>query len=137
MLYNRMFKASSTCLLAFLFLIACNNTPEQTNTAPLENAQDTSAVDTSSSVSAPLQSEHTHVVEISKMKFNPDVLTIPKGDTVLWVNNDITNHCVTEDNKAWTSSVLAPGQSWKKAITKNTDYYCAIHLVMKGKIEVQ
>ncbi len=135
-MHNRkLFRASSTCLLAFFFLAACNNQPDQTVTAPPEN--ENVPEDTTSTVAVPQQSEHTHTIEISQMKFNPDELTIHAGDTVVWINNGMTNHCVTEVNKAWTSSTLVPGQSWKKVITKNTDYYCAIHMVMKGKIIVQ
>ena len=130
-------EASRICLLAFLWFYGCTNQPQQTVAAPPENNFDSASADSVSPAVAPQQSDHTHTVQISKMKFDPEELTIHAGDTVVWVNNDITNHCVTEVNKAWTSSTLVPGQSWKKAITKNTDYYCAIHLVMKGKILVQ
>jgi plastocyanin len=127
--------AGSICLLAFLF--ACNDQPQQTVTPTRNNTSDTVREDTVTSTAGLVQNEHTHTIVISQMKFNPDELTIPRGDTVVWINNDITNHCVTENNKAWTSSALAPTQSFKKAITKNTDYYCAIHMVMKGKISVE
>lgn len=126
--------AGSICLLAILF--ACNNQPEQTVT-PSTNAIDSTLEDTTAATAALPQSEHTHTIEISQMKFNPDELTIPSGDTVVWINNDITNHCVSEVNKQWASGALTPGQSFKKLITKSTDYYCAIHMVMKGKITVQ
>lgn len=131
----KLLKAGSVFLLAFLFLAACNNQPEQTVTTPPQNGN--APEDTTSTVAVPQQNDHTHTIEISQMKFNPDELTIHAGDTVVWINNGITNHCVTEANMAWTSSTLVPGQSWKKIITKNTDYYCAIHMVMKGKIVVQ
>jgi plastocyanin len=127
--------AGIICLLVSLF--ACNSQPEQTVTNPPENSVDSTRVDTSASTAPPVQNEHTHTIEISRMKFNPEELVIPAGDTVVWINNGITNHCVTEANKAWTSSTLAPTQSFKKVITKNTDYYCAIHMVMKGKVIVQ
>jgi plastocyanin len=127
--------AGSICLLAIFF--ACNNQPEQTVSTPPTNTVDSTQADTITSTVPVVQNEHTHTIEISKMKFNPDELTIPKGDTVVWINNDITNHCITEVNKAWTSGALTPGQSFKKRIAKSTDYYCAIHMVMKGKITVQ
>ena len=126
--------AGSICLLVFLF--ACNNHPEQTVT-PSTNTIDTTRADTTGVTVAVPQSEHTHTIKISKMKFNPEELTIPSGDTVVWINNDITNHCVTEVSKAWTSGAITPGQSFKKLVTKSTEYFCAIHVVMKGKINVQ
>lgn len=131
---NRILWAGSICLLAILF--ACNNEPEHTTVAP-ENPPDSATKDTATSPTAAVQSVHLHTIEISKMKFNPDTLAIPAGDTVVWVNNDITNHCVTEVNKGWTSGTLTPGQSYQKVLAKSTDYFCAIHLVMKGSVTVQ
>jgi plastocyanin len=53
-------------------------------------------------------------------------------------NGDIVNHDVTEEkDKVWNSGPLAPGESWSLVVTENTDYYCSIHLVMKGKLIVQ
>ena len=127
--------AGRICLLLFLF--ACNN-PQKPSVAPAPiNTSDSSAGNAPATEVPQVQNEHTHVVEISKMQFNPQELTILAGDTVIWVNNDLTNHCITEINKAWTSSSLEPTKSYKKVITKNTDYFCAIHMVMKGKIIVQ
>jgi Plastocyanin len=124
----------TTCLLIFLF--ACNN-PQEKPVSPPENQEDTTSKNTTDNTVSQAKNEHTHIIEISKMQFNPAELTIPKGDTVEWINNDLTNHCVTEVNKAWTSTSMEPTKTFKKVITKNTDYFCAIHLVMKGKIIVQ
>lgn len=131
---NSLQSAGITLLLMLLF--SCSSPNERK--APIdEKTSDTLSKSDSATIVAPVQNEHTHVVEISRMQFNPQELTIPAGDTVVWVNNDMTNHCVTEVNKSWTSSSLEPARSFKKAITKTTDYFCAIHVVMKGKIIVQ
>jgi plastocyanin len=76
-------------------------------------------------------------VEIRDMKFEPDVLFAKTGDTVVFTNDDLVTHDVTEQNKAWTSSALAPGKSWSMVITGSVAYYCSIHVVMKGKIIVK
>jgi len=79
-----------------------------------------------------------HVIEIKDMKFQPENLSVKRGDTVLWINRDMVTHCVTEEKtKAWTSSNIAPGASWKMIIKTNADYFCAIHQVMKGKITAE
>jgi plastocyanin len=79
-----------------------------------------------------------HTVEIKQMKFQPAELVVQKGDTVVWINNDIVAHDVTEESsKAWTSSVMPVGQSWSLVVTRSADYYCSIHMVMKGKLVVQ
>jgi plastocyanin len=79
-----------------------------------------------------------HTVEIKQMKFQPAELIVQKGDTVIWINNDIVAHDVTEEPaKAWTSSVMPVGESWSLVVTQSSDYYCSIHVVMKGKLIVQ
>jgi len=81
---------------------------------------------------------HYHVVEIRQMKFQPAELALKKGDTVVWMNCDITNHDVTEEKKkAWQSPPLATNQSWMKVVSENADYYCSIHVVMNGKSKVE
>jgi len=78
-----------------------------------------------------------HIIEIKDMKFQPEEISVKKGDTIMWVNRDMVTHCVTEENKkAWTSSNIATGASWKMVVEINADYFCAIHQVMKGKIIV-
>lgn len=78
-----------------------------------------------------------HIIEIKNMKFIPSELTVHKGDTVVWINRDIFPHDVTElKSKIWSSPTLSKGKSWYKVIAKNEDYYCSLHIVMKGKIIV-
>ncbi|ADY54052.1 hypothetical protein Pedsa_3522 [Pseudopedobacter saltans DSM 12145] len=78
-----------------------------------------------------------YTVEISQMKFQPEVLKIHQKDTVIFINHDIVAHDVTEINKAWKSPVLNTGDSWKIVMQKSANYFCSIHLVMKGKIIVE
>jgi plastocyanin len=79
-----------------------------------------------------------HTVEITGMKFQPEKLLVQKGDTVTWINHDIVTHDITEQpGKAWSSSALPTGKSWSMVVEKSTDYYCSIHPVMKGSVEVQ
>jgi plastocyanin len=77
-------------------------------------------------------------VEIKDMKFDPAELIVNKGDTVVWTNDDMTVHDVTDEvNNSWTSKPIASGKSWKMAITKNESYYCSIHKVMKGTVSIE
>jgi plastocyanin len=63
---------------------------------------------------------------------------VQKGDTVVFVNNDLVVHDITEQpDKSWTSSNLQPGQSYKIAVRSGSDYYCSIHPTMKGKLIVE
>lgn len=68
----------------------------------------------------------------------PDDLTVQKGDTVRWINHDIVVHDVTEEgNPERTSSVISSGESWETEITDVFQYYCSIHMVMKGQVKVE
>lgn len=79
-----------------------------------------------------------HTVEIIAMNFQPAELVVNSGDTVVWINRDIVAHDVTEEpGKAWASPVMPSGASWSKVVTKSANYYCSIHVVMKGKLLVQ
>jgi plastocyanin len=84
----------------------------------------------------PMPAKHT--IEIKAMKFQPTELVVKKGDTVVWVNQDIVAHDVTEaPGKAWASPIMASGASWSLVVEKSADYYCSIHVVMKGKLLMQ
>lgn len=74
---------------------------------------------------------------ISDMMFQPGEIVIPKGDTIVWINQDLVSHCVTEIKSKWTSSSIPVGGTWKKQFTRTSEYYCAIHPDMTGKIVVK
>jgi len=79
----------------------------------------------------------THTVTIFQMKFDPSDLTVNKGDTVVWINKDFYQHDVTETtNKKWASKPLNQGESFSKVISDDVNYFCSLHKVMTGKIEI-
>lgn len=79
----------------------------------------------------------SHYVQIRQMQFLPADLTVNAGDTVVFQNNDMVAHDVTEESrKAWASGVMQPGARWKMPVAEDVNYYCSIHVVMKGKIKV-
>lgn len=81
--------------------------------------------------------ESVHWVTIENMKFNPATVTVKKGDQITFINKDIVSHNVAEIHNAWTSPMLNTGQSWTLTAEKSSDYYCTVHVVMKGKIIVK
>ncbi|MBS1748842.1 MAG: cupredoxin domain-containing protein [Bacteroidetes bacterium] len=85
-----------------------------------------------------MKQNKTDTVEIKQMAFFPATITVNKGDTIVFINHDLVDHDVTEENKKlWTSSPLHPGQAWSKVFTEPANYFCSLHVVMKGKIVVQ
>ncbi len=83
---------------------------------------------------------NTNSVSISNFKFSPSNITIKKGTTVTWTNNDSVGHTVTEtDGKDGPkSSDLNQGQSY--SFTYNAvgtfKYNCSIHPNMTGSVTV-
>ena len=78
-----------------------------------------------------------YTVEINGMKFVPEELWVRTGDSVVFINNDMVAHNVTDRiNNAWASPLLEPGKSWRMAVTKDEDYYCTIHPLMKGRLRI-
>lgn len=78
-----------------------------------------------------------HIVEIKGMRLIPEALTVKKGDTVIWINKDMVTHNVTEKTGAWASPPILRNKQWKRKILSDIDYFCSLHPVMKGRIEVK
>ncbi len=79
-----------------------------------------------------------HTVKILQMKFQPEELWVNKDDTVLFVNEDLVAHDVTQQpSSSWTSGRLEKGAQWKYVVSENVDYYCSLHKVMAGKLLVR
>lgn len=82
----------------------------------------------------------THDVEISGFSFQPATLTIKKGDTVKWTNQDSASHTVTSDSGSeLDSELLSNEQSYSHTFDEagTFDYHCAPHSYMKAKIIVE
>jgi plastocyanin len=80
-------------------------------------------------------------VTISGFQFNPDKITVKKGDSVTFVNQDSAPHTVTpEKEKAFAGTErILKGESVtiKFDATGEQKYYCAIHPSMKGRVIVR
>lgn len=90
---------------------------------------------------APVQAVHvptSAAVSIAQMSFHPDTLQVQRGDTVIFTNNDVVDHDVTElPDSLWTSHLMHPGDSWKWVADSTAYYFCSIHVVMRGRVIVQ
>ena len=79
----------------------------------------------------------SNTINIQNFSFTPGALTVKKGNTVTWTNNDSSTHQIKSD--FFNSSQLANGQSFSFTFTNSGtfDYSCAIHPTMTGKIIVE
>ncbi|MEP7079323.1 MAG: plastocyanin/azurin family copper-binding protein [Ginsengibacter sp.] len=100
----------------------------------------TSCNETSTKSVSKERSERSHVdtVILKQMQFSPATLNVSKGDTVVWINQDLVDHDITSNtSKLFYSDTLKVGNSWKHVITDSASYHCSIHPSMIGKITLK
>ena len=78
----------------------------------------------------------TPAVSIENSSFKPANITVRKGATVKWTNNDTTVHNIKAS--AFNCPDLEKGETFEFTFTTagTYDYSCGIHPTMKGKILV-
>lgn len=93
------------------------------------------AVSTALSVAGPNQ------VVIASFAFGPARLTVPRGTTVTWINQDSDAHTVTAtgEKPLFKSPPLDTGDRYAFTFEKagSYRYFCSIHPSMTGTIVVQ
>ena len=77
-------------------------------------------------------------VTIKDFAFDPGDLSVAKGTTVTWKNDDSATHRIKSGDGSFDSKDLKNGDSFEHTFdTAGTfDYICGIHPSMKGKITV-
>ena len=80
----------------------------------------------------------THQVVIDGLKYEPETLTVKRGDTVIWTNKDPFPHTVTAPGK-FDSHDIPAGGSWKYVarVAGDYPYICTLHSNMKGMLRVE
>lgn len=109
-----------------------NKSTNQTQTPVNSNSQSTVSQSSESM---------TGKIEITKNRiFTPSQITVAKGGTVTWTNNDQVAHTVTEDNgEGPDSGSIEPGATYSYTY-KNAgsyQYHCKFHPEMRGTIVVK
>ena len=69
------------------------------------------------------------IVVIDDYLFKPERLTVPRGTTVVWINQENESHTVTADDKKFDSGDMAPGGAFAISIKEGgtVPYYCDYH----------
>jgi len=81
-----------------------------------------------------------HIVEIRGMAFDPAVVEVQRGDTVVWINRDIVPHTATATRKSgWNTGPLLQGQSGRYVPHRKGEdpYSCTLHPTMLGKLIIR
>jgi plastocyanin len=92
-----------------------------------------------SSASAEEKKPAETVVKIDNFTFTPNVVTVPAGSTIRWINKDDIPHNVVTEDKTIKSKVMDTDEQFSYTFTKpgTYPYFCSIHPKMTGKIVVQ
>jgi plastocyanin len=75
-------------------------------------------------------------VKMAGLAFAPGSLTVAKGATVVFDNDDTAPHTVTARSGGVDSGVLDPGRQFRLTATESFDYFCQIHPSMTARIDV-
>jgi plastocyanin len=81
----------------------------------------------------------THTVTIVGMRFQPETITVARGDTIIWVNKDLVPHTATSEAGRFDSKDIEAEKSWRYTIRKRGEfaYICTFHPTMKGMLRVK
>ena len=78
-------------------------------------------------------------VEIKNFAFGPKTLTVKKGTTIVWTNQDSVGHTATADDGSFDTGLLAKGKSGSVTFDQagTYTYHCTPHPYMKATIVVE
>lgn len=78
-------------------------------------------------------------VNVQNSTFTPGTITINKGDTVTWKNNDTMIHRVVADDGSFDLGDMVNNGTSKRTfdIIGTYNYHCAIHTFMTGTVIVK
>lgn len=81
----------------------------------------------------------THTITIEAMRFQPEVLAVAPGDTIVWLNKDLVLHTATSEVGRFDSGAILASESWKYTVRRKGDftYICTFHPAMKGVLRVR
>ena len=80
----------------------------------------------------------THTVVMKATSYAPLALTIRRGDSIVWINQDPFPHTVTSAG-TFDSKSIAADASWKYKPSRVGEYAytCTFHPNMKGTLRVE
>lgn len=123
-------------IVGLLLSTACgsNSSPTPTSPTPTPTPSPTTPTGPVSSVSVV-----SGATTMTTTAYSPNPITVARGTTVQWVNNDNTTHTSTANGGAWNSGPLAPGGQFSFTFQNagSFPYHCTIHPNMVGTVNVQ
>lgn len=116
------------------------NAPSATSNSTTNSSSTQNKTNNSQSSNNSTTPTATSSVSIENFAFMPPDITVKKGATVTWTNNDSATHTVTASSGETgpNSGQLSPGAkySFKFDQTGTFHYRCSIHTTMLGTVTV-
>jgi plastocyanin len=77
-------------------------------------------------------------IKIEDLKYKPAEVEVGAGDTVVWINDDDTDHLVKADDGSFNSGRISSGRNFEHKFEKAGKYvyHDDLHPRMKGTITV-
>lgn len=126
---------------AALAVAGCGGSSSNSSSSSSSSATPSSgAATTSSSSSTSGSSGGAVTVHMKNIAFDPKSVTVKKGQTIKWVNDDTVGHdVVAQQGASFKSSTFGKGGSYTFKATKagTIQYVCTLHPGMDGTIIVQ
>lgn len=79
----------------------------------------------------------TGTVTMAGLQFSPGTAVVAKGTEVLFTNDDVAPHTVTEPSGDVESGLLNPGDEFRLVVDEPLDYVCSVHPSMQARVEVE
>ena len=78
-------------------------------------------------------------IKIDNFSFTPKEITVPKGTTVTWINQDDVPHTVVSTDKKFKSRALDTDEKFSFTFSDSGTYgyFCSVHPVMTGRVIVK
>jgi plastocyanin len=79
------------------------------------------------------------MVSIMFGSYAPARIDVLAGDTIHWRNSSVRAHTVNADDGSWASGRLPSSATFSRTFDApgTTSYYCSLHPVMRGEIDVR
>jgi plastocyanin len=122
------------------YALTRSSTNNSAPTPPASNSSNSSQNQSNATPPSSNTNQSSGKIEIKNMMFTPPQITVAKGGTVTWTNNDDVAHTVVADlGNGPSSGNIEPGSTYSYTFTKtgSVQYHCSIHPSMRGTIVVQ
>ena len=133
-------RASTALLLACAALLgACGGEEETTTPAAESTPTQTTPTDPTPAGGEATATEAAVRVSLKDFKFIPRDVTVKRGDTITWVNDDTVQHNAVAEGEGPKSELFNQGESysWTAEKSGKIPYVCTIHPGMEGTITVE